>query len=310
MKKAILILLIVRSFVAFSCDNCNVYLNISPNDYRNSFGVYHHSRFMYGKYNELGQVLLKHGGVETSQLLNKEVIDIYRTYELRGTFYLKDRWKTMFTLPIVDNTEKIDGLAKYRIKGLGDPMLIQTYQLYNTKQSSDTVQRATHRFTMGGGVKIPLGSISNSYDFGTPNLDLQPGSGSWDFLFLTTYAFRYKSLGFSTNLNVKFNTYNQENFRYGNTLNMNANIFYIKELKGIVFMPFVGTYIEQFEKDYEYSIINDSGGATFFGNIGLKLYKDNWSLNAQYQRVYDTQLNGDTQLFTIYRTSVGLNYNF
>ena len=140
MKKTILILLIIRSFVAYSCDNCNVYLNISPNDYRNSVGFYHHSRFMYGKYNELGQVLLKHGGVETSQLLNKEVIDIYKTYELRGTFYLKDRWKTMFTLPIVDNTEKIDGLAKYRIKGLGDPLMIQTYQLYNTKQTSDTTQ--------------------------------------------------------------------------------------------------------------------------------------------------------------------------
>ena len=34
---------------------------------------------------------------------------------------------------------------------------------------------------MGGGVKLPLGSISKSYAFGTPNLDLQPGSGSWDF---------------------------------------------------------------------------------------------------------------------------------
>lgn len=310
MKKAILILLIIRSFVAYSCDNCNVYLNISPNDYRNSFGIYHYSRFMYGKYNELGQVLLKHGGVVTSQLLSKEVMDIYRTTELRGTFYLRDRWKTMVTLPVVDNTERIDGLAKYRIKGLGDPMLIQTYQLYSTKQTSDTVQRVTHRVTLGGGVKVPLGNISKTYAFGKPNLDLQPGSGSWDFLFLTTYAFRYKSLGFSTNLNVKFNTYNQDNFKYGNTLNINANVFYIKNLKSITFMPFVGTYMERFEKDYKHSIINDSGGATFFGNIGLKLYKDNWSLNVQYQRVYNTKLNGSTQLFTLYRTSVGLNYNF
>ena len=310
MKKAILILLIIRSFVAYSCDNCNVYLNISPNDYRNSFGIYHYSRFMYGKYNELGQVLLKHGEVVTGQLLSKEVMDIYRTTELRGTFYLRDRWKTMVTLPVVDNTERIDGLAKYRIKGLGDPMLIQTYQLCSTKQTSDTVQRVTHRVTLGGGVKVPLGNISKTYAFGKPNLDLQPGSGSWDFLFLTTYAFRYKSLGFSTNLNVKFNTYNQDNFKYGNTLNINANVFYIKNLKSITFMPFVGTYMERFEKDYKHSIINDSGGATFFGNIGLKLYKDNWSLNVQYQRVYNTKLNGSTQLFTLYRTSVGLNYNF
>ena len=127
---------------------------------------------------------------------------------------------------------------------------------------------------------------------------------------MTTYAFRYKSLGFSTNLNIKFNTYNQDNFRYGNTLNLNANIFYIKEVKGLVLMPFLGSYVEKFEKDYEQAIINDSGGATFFGNIGLKLYKNNWSLSAQYQHVYATQLNGDTQLFTTYRTSVGLNYNF
>lgn len=310
MKKIIIILFILRSVSAFACDNCNVFLNISPNDYRNSIGFYHHSRFMYGKYNELGQVLLKHGGIETSELLNKEITDLYQTYELRGTFYLREKWKTMFTLPVVNNTEKIDGLAKYSIKGMSDPILMQTYQLYNTKETVDSIDQVTHRVTVGGGLKIPLGSIDKEYAFGKPNLDLQPGSGSWDFLFLTTYAVRYKSLGFSSNLNIKFNSYNKYNFKYGNTLNFNGNIFYIKPLKGLTLMPFVGLYIEKFEKDYELSILNDSGGATFFGNLGLKVYKGSWSIDAQYQKVFSSQLNGDTQLFTIYRTTVGINYNF
>lgn len=310
MKKIIIILFILRSASTFACDNCNVFINISPNDYRNTVGFYHHSRFMYGKHNELGQVLLKHGGIETSELLNKEVTDLYQTYELRGTFFLKEKWKTMFTLPVVNNTQSIDGLAKYSIQGIADPIIMQSYQVYSTKETIDTTEKITQRVTLGGGVKVPLGSIDKTYAFGKPNLDLQPGSGSWDFLFLSTYAIKYKSVGFSANLNVKFNSYNVDHFKYGNTLNFNGNLFYIKTTKGITVMPFVGVYIEKFERDYELSVLNDSGGATFFGNLGLKLYKGKWSIDAQYQKVVATQLNGDSQLFTIYRTSVGLNYNF
>lgn len=310
MKKIIIILFIIQSVSSFACDNCNVFLNISPNDYRNSIGFYHHTRYMSGTYNELGQVYLKHGGVETSELLNKKIEDLYRTYELRGTFYWREKWKTMVTLPVVDNTQKIDGLAKYRVKGIADPILMQTYQVYNTKQTEDSSEKVIHRFALGGGVKIPLGNINKSYVYGKPNLDLQPGSGSWDFIFISTYSLRYKSLGFSSNLNVKFNTYNNENFRYGNTLNFSGNIFYMKSTKNLLIMPFTGVYIENFEKDYEYSMINDSGGTTFFGNLGLKVYRGNWSINAQYQKVFSSNLNGETQLFTNNRTTVGLNYNF
>lgn len=309
MKKLILVLLLFSYFVSYSCDNCNIFINISPNDYKNTFGIYSHKRYMYGKYNDLGKVYLKHGGAETSELINKKVANLYNTYELRGRLYIKEKWKTIINLPFINNVEKIDGLAKYIIRDIGDPILIQTYQLYNTKQSTDS-NNITHRLTMGTGVKFPLGSISKTYTYGKPNIDLQPGTGSWDFLFLTTYAFRYKSIGFSTNINMKFNTYNNENFRYGNTLNFTGNIFYIKKIKTFTIMPFVGTYIEQFEKDYEYSIINDSGGATFFGNMGFKLYKNNWNIELQYQPVYNTKLNGNTQLFTVYRSSVGFNYNF
>lgn len=310
MKIIIIVLFIIHSTSSFACDNCNVFLNISPNDYRNSIGFYHHSRYMKGTYNNLGQLYLKHGGVETSELLNKQIEDLYQTYEVRATFYWREKWRTMFTLPVVDNTQSIDGLAKYRIKGIADPIIMQTYQVYSTKETADSTEKVIHRVELGGGIKVPLGSISKEYEYGKPNLDLQPGSGSWDFLFVSTYSLRYKNIGFSSNLNIKFNTYNKENYRYGNTLNFNGNLFYMKPIKKIILMPFIGIYLEKFEKDYEYSIINYSGGATFFGNLGLKLYKDNWSFNAQYQKVFSSNLNGDTQLFTINRTTVGLNYNF
>lgn len=310
MKNIIIFLLIIHSTVSFACDNCNIFLNISPNDYRNSFGFYYHTRYLSGTYNELGQMTLKHGGIETSELLNKKVEDLYSTYELRGTFYLREKWKTLITLPVVDNTQKIDGLAKFRIKGIADPIIVQTYQVYNTKESADSTEKVIHRFALGGGLKVPLGSIDKTYAYGKPNLDLQPGSGSWDFLFVSTYSLRYKSFGVSSNLNVKFNSYNKDNYRYGNTLNFSGNVFYIQPIKDVVFMPFTGAYVERFEKDYEHSIINDSGGATIFGNLGLKVYKGSWSLNAQYQKVLSTNLNGETQLFTINRTTVGLNYNF
>ncbi len=312
-KLLVALAFVLSANLTFACDYCNIFINISPNDYRNSFGVYHHIRLMHGVYTPLGTVVLKHGGAEAPvyTLANRKVDEIYRTYDIRGRFYIKDKWKTMVSIPIVDNSYRIDGLDKYRVRGVGDPMIIQNYQVYNTKHCADSVSNFSQRFTVGAGVKIPLGSINKTYAYGRPNVDLQPGSGSWDFLAMAMYSIRYKKVGLITNLNVKYSTENKEGFRYGKTMNFNANLFYMKEIKGLVFMPFAGTYIEKFNKDFQNGgLLNDSGGATFFGNLGLKVYKGNFVVTAQYQKVLENQLQGDKQLFTLYRSTVGIIYNF
>lgn len=63
----------------------------------------------------------------------------------------------------------------------------------------------TKRWIVGEGLRAPLGETQLSYDNGTPNLDLQPGSGAWGALVYTTFTFKYKWLGWRNNISFLHN---------------------------------------------------------------------------------------------------------
>ena len=84
-------------------------------------------------------------------------------------------------------------------------------------------------------------------------------------------------------------------------------------------MPIIGTYVDclSFDKSkYEQlssEVIvdyTDTGGIIWFANLGLKVFKGNFTLTSEFQKVINSQLNGYTQLLTRYKMNVGLTYSF
>lgn len=309
MKYWILFSFLIISTYSLACETCNIYLNISPNDYKNSFGAYINSGSLYRTFDQYGVPNQKHfSGIGTNGI--REIQENYNRLELRGNIYFKERWNTQIILPYVNNYNTNDEIIQFDIYGMGDAVILQNYQLLNSKRKEDT-SAFVQRLTIGTGLKIPTGSTNKSFENGKPNIDLQPGSGSLDLLFSTIYSIRYKSFGCTAYANYKARSKNSDFFKYGNTVNTSLNLFYLQKWKTKVISPFVGILYEQASKDKDNNFeIIDSGRNTAFINTGLKLYTKWINLSFEYQSVVINQTNTENQLLSQNRLIAGLNINF
>ncbi len=318
MRNVIIVIMLLISSVGFTCDNCNIYLNLSPDDYKNSIGFYARQRLMYGEYSPFGEMIAtrhaNHGN--DIALWGKEVFETYQTYELRGSFYFKRKWKTTFILPAVNNTQNVAGIERFQVNGFGDPIIIESFQLYTTEKDTCD-QFFFQRLNIGIGFKTPLGKINLQYENGTPNLDLQPGTGSWDLISFLSYTLKWKTIGVESNVSFKVNGKNQTNYQYGNTLNGTVNLFADKKGKALTTRFFTTAYIENafLDKTHDLSTDiafehNNTGGNALFAGGGIKFFWNNFILFGEYQKTIYNNLNGFTQLINRNRVNLGLAYNF
>jgi hypothetical protein len=309
MKKIGFIMFMISPILSYACDNCNIFLNINPNDYQHSIGIQYRSRLHYGNFDNSGLLMLKHGGGDAMEFYNSEVTELYNRVELTGRYFINNKWNIQGVLPYVSNQQIVNGYGKYSVNGLGDPMVIQNYQVFNSKNLSDSII-FTHRLTVGSGVKLPLGQIDKTYAVGTPNLDLQPGTGSWDGIFTLTYLAKIKQVGIILNGNYKLNGRNVNSFQYGNTTNALASLFYQLKIKEIVVMPSIGIYAEiaGYDKSNKESDL-ESGGELYFADAGLSLFVKKFRFQANYEHNYASLLNNANQLATKHKMNFSVTYN-
>lgn len=306
------------SYAGWACDNCNIYLNTSPNDYKNSIGIFMRQRQMYGKYSYFGEMIAtKHAGHGYDPAFwGKEVFERFQTYELRGSFYIREKWKTTVIFPYIKNNQQIDNFMRYKLNGIGDPILMQSYQVFTTKK--DTVKKKfNQRLLVGLGIKFPLGKIDLKRNSNTPNLDLQPGTGSYDGFTYLIYTAKYKFVGLTSNINLKVNGKNIGGYRYGKTLNATLNFFTDLKIKSSTVRLLGGGYLEAAGFDESYSADNhfvtthkDTGGKAYFLNTGIKLFVGKFLIFGEYQTNIKNQLNGYTQLLNRDKINTGVIYNF
>lgn len=291
---------------------------MSPNDYKNSLAVFMRQRAMYGEYNLFGEMIAtKHAGHGNDiALWGEEVYETYNTLELRGNYYFREKWKTTLILPFVSNRQQVGSWDRYTVNGLGDPILMESYQIYNTKRDTSS-KSFSQRLTAGLGIKIPLGKTDIRFNHGTPNLDLQPGSGSWDGLGYIAYMMKWKFLGANANVNAKFNGKDKLNYQYGRVYNITANLFTDLNVKSVTVRFLAGLYLERAKMDRTIGTVGEpsyihknTGGTILFANTGIQIFTDRFLLFGEYQPVVKSNLNGFSQLLTLNKLNIGLTYNF
>lgn len=318
MKKILVGILLTFSMVSFACDNCTIYLNLSPNDYQNSIGIYMRQRQLFGTYDLFGEMIAtRHTGHGNDMAFwGQNVYETYQTYELRGNYYVREKWKISAIVPYVRNSQKIGTVERYNVHGIGDPTLITSYQLINTKKDTGNVN-FSHRLMAGIGMKFPLGKTNLTHENGVPNLDLQPGTGTWDLMTFATYTLKYKVVGMNLIANFRRNGRDANLYRYGFTSNVTANLFFDWKLKSTTIRFLLGSYLENAKMDATYSDFyqneqrhNDTGGTLIFGNGGLQFFTKSFTVFGEYQHTFSSQLNGYTQLLTLNKINLGITYNF
>lgn len=261
----------------------------------------------------LGDILpesaTKHAGHGGSELMFGTYKEIYNVYEMRGRMFIGQRFYVLGMLPYVNNYRSINGQTQYDVSGIGDPMAMANYQLFNTKCYEDSI-RFIHRLTVGAGVKAPMGRTDIVVDGETPDLDMQPGSGSWDILFSLEYILRYNKTGGNLNLVYRKNTANPEGYQYGDASSLRLDLFHMIETKSVTIMPSIGVYTEYTDPDVTDSEkVNGTGGYSAFATIGAKVFIKNVVLHGLYQRAVHNDV-GMLQVPNYDRLIVGLTYNF
>lgn len=318
-KWVLLSVLLVFTLCAQACDLCSIYMGINPNDYKNSFGIVNRYRVFQSDYLQPYQAgdpyaRLSHTGTPTDQPSGRKysLSERFVSYDLWGKFFLNQRWQLNFMMSFADNYQYRNDSLIDNVSGVGDLLGLVKYQLFNTKNASDSI-KFIHRGIVGGGLKLPAGSFNKTGMTGETDPHLQPGTGSFDYLLLAEYLLRYRQVGLNTNVIYKVNTVNRNDFRFANRFNWNAALFYIGKYKKLKWMPSAGVAFESGERDRLHGHpFPGSGGEAMFGTLGIQLFYRKLSLGTTYftaplhEDLYDQSI----QLNNKYRVISEITYYF
>jgi hypothetical protein len=300
MKKSIVVLFLTTLLVikAQACDICgcgvgNFYFGIMPQFHKQFVGL----RYRFQSYNS-------HVGLAPALLTSEK----FQSAEIWSRFYPTKRIQVLSFITYHFNEQTESGITR-DLSGLGDIPILVNYNLVNT--TDHPLRTVNHNLWVGGGVKLPTGKYKYVEDQATvANPSFQLGSGSVDFMSNLIYTLRYKKVGLNTDLTYKINTYNSNDYKFGDRLSGTTSIFYIHQLGKVGMMPNVGMYYEtsakNINKDAE---VIETGGNALFASLGLELYTKKFSMGANIQNPL-TQNLGAGRIQSHERTMVHVTFMF
>ena len=207
-------------------------------------------------------------------------------------------------VPATMMTNKVD------VNGIGDMLVFTQYQLINKNNSG---------LSIAGGLKIPLGENEIVDDSGISyNPDLQPGSGSWDFIAAYSYLRDHTfldNLTFISRGSYRISTEDkrfngQQPFRFGNELQIfNGFKYQFLFLKQVV-EPFWLAKVRKTQPNESFGTDeSNTGGFWLDGVIGADWrMSDNFGLGLRMELPLYRSLEG-TQLTMSKRFRISLLYN-
>ncbi len=185
------------------------------------------------QYDYMSMGTIKHG---TSDVSPNTVIDkfwqpggtyavptkmIMQKISLVGAYPITERWQVLGILPYVINDMDmrmkgpmgmIMNHSMDTVDGVGDFTLLGLYTAL-----SDAPIRPTQRLTLGLGLKTPTGRNDVKNASGSfVHAMMQPGTGSWDPLFLVNYMRAFYPLILQANLFYHLSTEGDEGYQFGN----------------------------------------------------------------------------------------------
>jgi hypothetical protein len=163
---------------------------------------------------------------------------------------------------------------------------------------------------VGAGAKIPLGkNVDGTSETGTPT-QLQPGTGSFDLPFHLGYTLRRGQFGLNLETNLRINTKNKQEYRFGHRLNSAARFFYWKQWKNLSFLPSAGLAYEWASKDQQKGVdVDMTGGDLVAMHLGLDVYYRSLVFQSQWQPALKSNL-GEGSVTPGNRFQMGVSFLF
>ena len=270
MKRILWLVLLASAMVpaAYGCDVCgcsasNQYLGILPRANLNFIGF----QYQYNSFKSDHPSLFENRPNERGK-------DDYNTFQLWGRYNIGKRLQVFAFLPYRLNVHRQDDSLRSVSSGLGDVSLLVNAVII---KEDATDHKWKHQLLAGGGVKAPTGrytGISALDRQGLPNM--QPGTGSWDFMINANYTVKRNSIGANADLAYTMTLPNGENYKYGNRLNAGLLAFYAIKAKNATILPQAGLRYEYTLHDYDNYprrwLNEQSGGYMCFATLGIQAY--------------------------------------
>lgn len=208
--------------------------------------------------------------------------EAYNTVQLWGRYNVSDRVQVFAFVPFVSNTQTMNN-ADVVTSGLGD-----VSALVNVVLLRDDDKVWNNYLLAGGGVKAPTGryeSLNAVAKSGLPNM--QPGTGTWDFVANVNYTLRHKTWGINAEASYTFTGVAGDKYKYGNRLSSGLSGFYSLQKGRFSLLPQAGVRYEFALHDYDnYDrkwLNEQTGGYHLFGAAGIQAYYGRVGLQIDYR---------------------------
>lgn len=294
--------LLALSSAASACDVCGCsiggnYFGILPQFHRHFVGLRYSEQSFRSAHSQraadLGQ-------------FNSE--EHFRTVDVLGRFYPIRRLQVLVLLPYHDFQRRESGVLT-QSKGLGDASVMGNFLLFDT---GDSLQRRwQHSLTLGGGLKLPTGQYSQRDKEGQIlHENLQPGSGTVDFMLSAAYTLRRGAWGFTADVLGRINTTNRNQYHFGNRISSSAKFFYWKKFRRLSLLPNAGVFsdLADLSRDGK-SYVEGTGGNIALATLGMDVYTGHFSFGATLQQPFVQEMGGG-RIQAKTRWMATLNYLF
>lgn len=279
MKKLILVVsFFILSISVYPCDACGNgstggYVGILPQFTKHFIGI----RYQFRNF------------TSTDILSGSRNTEFYHTWNIWGRFSPHKRVQIFMNVPIHYYLQSDAGI-KRELAGPGDIWTLVQYQLIRTPDSSS--KKIRQSLQIGGGIKLPTGRY-NMYDSnGYYDRNMQPGTGSWDFLLSSQYTIRWKGFGLNAEMNARVSTLNPDNYQYGHKINTNLKGFYWVKTKNISILATAGISYDYGSKDiYLHQQISGSGGQMVSALASADIYTKRFALGVELKAPFYAQMS-------------------
>lgn len=271
MKKYLLVLGLLMACANYGrgCDICGCaaggsYMGIMPMYQRNFIGFSYDYRF-YTTYN-LPDIL--------TGKVTQMGTDNYHTVNLMARYYPSKRVQLYAFVPLNDYRTMDDNQLSV-IRSVGDMSVLANYIVVNTGDSMN--RRHKHTLLAGGGIKLPTGPTNRPDESGLLIPNMQPGTGSVDYIANLNYTYRCRKIGFNSEAKARLNTTNPSGYHFGDHVTGSAKAFYwYSPSNRYALLPNIGFTADYGAKDRDQSVTQlYTGGYLVNASAGVDYYRKN-----------------------------------
>jgi hypothetical protein len=312
----IVFLYLSLSASVYACDFCTLYTGVLPQDRLNRFEYYQrYSRFSRILKTDLPvspappiHARTAHVPAGTGQSKSEAASrESYIFHDVRYTFFSGPRLQVSAGIPYQQFREDTEGQAPRIRNGFGDANLFALYGI----MVKDSLKKSIRWFA-GGGLRLPTGWYYRNSEMYADYFFEQGGTGTMGYLLISSLNYRYRNMGITQMMNVRYHPATSRSYKPGGVLNLSQQFFVMINVRypDIRLVPSLSLYLEAFDGNrYEGFTVMNTGGFASFAGPDVSIYFNRLSVRAAWVLPIVEKLNG-APFTSESRMQFGIMYTF